>query len=195
MWELDYKESWVLKDWCFWTVVSEKTLESPLDWKEIQPVHPKGNQSRIFIGRTDAEAETPILWPPDAKNWLIGKDPDVGKDWMWEEKGMTENEMFGWHHLLSGHGFRWTPGVGDGQGGLTCWDTNGQTWLRDWTELNWTFPQLHSISPFAMISLLQKHWALERFQLLETMLIMQQVVDPFRKCTVSLLTPKLRAGS
>ena len=188
MWDLDYKESWVLKDWCFWTVMLEKTLESPLDWKEMQPVHPKGNQSRIFIGRTDAEAETPILWPPDAKNWLIGKDPDVGKDWRWEEKGMTEDEMVGWHHLLNGHGFGWTPGVGDGQGGLTCWVANGQTWLSDWTELNWTFPQLHSISLFAMISLLQKHWALERFQLLETMLIMQHVVDPFRKCTVSLLT-------
>ena len=138
MWDLDYKESWVLKDWCFWTVMLEKTLESPLDWKEIQPVHPKGNQSRIFIGRTDAEAETPILWPPDAKNWLIGKDPDVGKDWRWEEKGMTEDEMVGWHHLLNGHGFGWTPGVGDGQGGLTCWVANGQTWLSDWTELDWT---------------------------------------------------------
>ena len=98
MWELDYKESWVLKNWCFWTVVLEKTLESPLDCKEIQPVHPKGNQSWIFIGRTDAEAETPILWLPDAKNWLIGKDPDTWKDWRWEEKGMTEDEMVGWHH-------------------------------------------------------------------------------------------------
>ena len=93
MWELDYKESWALKNWCFWTVVLEKTLESPLDCKEIQPVHPKGNQSLIFIGRTDAEAETPILWTPDAKNWLTGKDPDAGKDWRWEEKEMTENEM------------------------------------------------------------------------------------------------------
>ena len=97
MWELDYKESWVPKNW-FWTVVLEKTFESPLDCKEIQPVHPKGNQSWIFIGRTDAEAETPIFWPPDAKNGLIGKDPDAGKDWRQEEKGMTEDEMVGWHH-------------------------------------------------------------------------------------------------
>ena len=95
MWELDYKESWVPKNWCFWTVVSEKTLESPLDCKEIQPVHPKGDQSCIFIGRTDAEAETPILWPPDEKSWLTGKDPDTGKDWRQEEKGTTEDEMVG----------------------------------------------------------------------------------------------------
>ena len=103
MWELDYKESWALKNWCFWTVVLEKTLESPLYCKEIQPVHPKENQSWIFIRRTDAEAETPILWPPDAKNWLIWKDPDARKDWMQEEKGITEAEMVGWHHLLNGH--------------------------------------------------------------------------------------------
>ena len=105
MWDLDYKESWVLKNWCFWTVVLEKTLESPLDCKEIQPVHPKGNQSWIFIGRTDAEAETLIFWPPDVKNWPIGKDPDAGKDWRWEEKGTTEDEMVGWHHRLDGHEF------------------------------------------------------------------------------------------
>ena len=101
MWELDYKESWVLKN-CFWTVVLEKTLEGPLDCKAIQPVHPKGNQSWIFTGRTDAEAETSILWPSDAKNWLIWKDPDTGKDWEWEEKGMREDEMVGWHHWLNG---------------------------------------------------------------------------------------------
>ena len=104
-WELDYKESWALKNWFFWTVVLAKTLESPLDCKEIKPVNPKGNQSQIFIGRTDAEAETPIFWPPDAKNWFIGKDPDTGKDWRQEEKGMTEDEMVGWHHWLSGHEF------------------------------------------------------------------------------------------
>ena len=103
MWELHYKESWVPKNWCFWTVVMEKTLESPLDCKEIQPVHPEGNGSWIFIGRTDAEAETLILWPPDVKKWLIGKDPDAGKDWGWEEKGTTENEMVGWHHRLDEH--------------------------------------------------------------------------------------------
>ena len=105
MWELDYKESWTLKNWCLLTVVLEKTLESPLDCKEIQPVHPKGDQSWVFIGRTDVEAETPILWPPDVKNWLTGKDPDAGKDWRWEEKGMTEDKMVEWHHRLDGHEF------------------------------------------------------------------------------------------
>ena len=105
MWELDYKESWAPKHWWFWTVMLEKTLESPLDCKEIQPVHPKGNQSWVFIGRTYIEAETPILWPPDVKSWLIWKDPDAGKDWKWEEKGMTEDEMVGWHQWLKGHEF------------------------------------------------------------------------------------------
>ena len=105
MWELNYKESWVQKNWCFWTVVLEKTLESPLDCKEIQPVHHLGDWSWVFNGRTDAEADTPILWPPDAKSWLIWKDPDSGKDWRQEEKGMTEDEMVGWHHWLNGHGF------------------------------------------------------------------------------------------
>ena len=103
MWKLDYKEGWEPKNWYFWTVVLEKTLESPLDSKEIQTVHPKGNQSRIFIGRTDAEAETPMLWPPDTKNWLIGKDPDTRKYLRWEEKGMTEDEMVGWLHWFNGH--------------------------------------------------------------------------------------------
>ena len=120
MWELDYKESWAPKNWYFWTVELEKTLESPLDSKEIQPVHPKGNQSWMFIGRTDDEAETPIPWPPDAKNWLIGKDPDAGKDWRQEENRMTEDEMVGWHHRLNGHEFKQAPRVGDGQGGLAC---------------------------------------------------------------------------
>ena len=133
----DYKESWTLKNWCFWTVVLEKTLESPLDCKEIQPVHPKGDQSWVFIGRTDVEAETPILWPPDVKSWLIGKDPDAGKDWGQEEKGTTEDEMVGWHHWLDGHGFGWTPGVGDGQGGLACCGSWGCK-ESDTTELNWT---------------------------------------------------------
>ena len=140
MWELDYKESLVLKNWCFWTVVLEKTLESPLDCKEIQPVHPKGDQFWIFIGRTDAEAETPILWPPHVKNWLIWKDPDAEKDWRWEEKGITE-EMAGWHHQLNGYEFEQALGVGDGQGGLVCcipWDlkeSDTTVWLN-WTELN-----------------------------------------------------------
>ena len=105
MWKVDYKESWVLKNWCFWTVVLEKTLESPLGCKEIQPVHPKGNQSWMFIERSDVEAETPILWPPDAKSWLIGKDSDAGKEWGLEEKGTAEDEMVGWHHWLNGHEF------------------------------------------------------------------------------------------
>ena len=123
MWELDYKESWALKKWCFWTVVSEKTLESSLDCKEIQPVCPKGDQSWVFIGRTDAE--TPILWPPDAKNWLIWKDRDARKDWRQEEKGVTEAEIVGCHHQLNGHESEWTPGVGDGQGGLACCNSWG----------------------------------------------------------------------
>ena len=138
MWELDYKESWVLKNWCFGTVVLEKTLKSPLDCKEIQPVHPKGDQSWIFIGRTDAEAETLILWPPDVKNWLIGKDPDAGKDWRQEEKGMTEDEMLGWHHQLNGHEFEYTPAVGDGQGGLVCCSLWGHKESDMTEQVNWT---------------------------------------------------------
>ena len=138
MWELDYKESWAQKNWCFWTVVLEKTLESPLDSKEIQPVHPKGNQSWVFIGRTDVEAETPILWPPDAKNWLIWKDPDAGKDWGQEEKGTTEDEMVGRHHSLNGHGFGWTPGAGDGQGCLACCGSWGRKESETTEQLNWT---------------------------------------------------------
>ena len=138
MWELDYKYSWAPKNWCFWTVVSETTLENPLDSEEIQPVHPKGNQSWIFIGRTDAEAETPILWPPDAKNWLLGKDPDAGKDWRQEEKGTTEDEMVGWHHQLDGHEFEQAPGVGDGQGSLAGCSPWGHKELDTTKQLNWT---------------------------------------------------------
>ena len=140
MWELDCEESWALKNWCFWTVVLEKSLESPLDCKEIQTVNLKGNQSWIFIERTDAEAEAPILWPLDVKNWLIGKDLDAGKDWR-QENGTTEDEMAGWHHWLDGHESEWTPGVGDGQGGLTCCNSWGHkesdtTERLNWTELN-----------------------------------------------------------
>ena len=125
MWELDNKESWAPKNWCFLTVVLEETLESPLDCKEIQPVNPQENQSWVFIGRTDAEVETSIIWPPDVKNWLIGKDPDAGKDWRQEKKGTTEDEMVGWHHQIDGHEFDQAPGVGDGQRSLSCcspWD-------------------------------------------------------------------------
>ena len=120
IWESDHKENWVLKNWCFWTVVLEKTLESPSDCKEIQPVHPKGDQSWVFIGRTDAKTETLILWPPYVKNWLIWKDPDAGKDWRQEEKGMTENDIVGWHHRLDGHEFEKASAVGEGQGVLVC---------------------------------------------------------------------------
>ena len=136
MWELDCEERWALKNWCFWTVVLEKTLESPLDCKEIQPVHPKGDHFWVFIGRTDAEAETPILWLPDVKSWLICKDSDVGKDWG-QEKGTTEDEMVGWHHWLDGHGFGWTPGVGDGQGGLACCGSWGLKETDRTEQLNW----------------------------------------------------------
>ena len=135
--ELDYKESWVPKNWCFWTVVLEKTLESPLDCKEIQPVHPRGSRSWVFIGRTDVKAETPVFWPPDAKIWLIWKDPDAGKDWGQEEKGTTEDEKVVWHHRLNGYGFGWTPGVGDDR---EAWHAEvhgvamSRTPLSNWTE-------------------------------------------------------------
>ena len=135
---MDYKESWVPKNSCFWTVVLEKTLESPLDCKEIQLVLPKGDQSWVFIGRTDVEAEALVLCPPDAKNWLICKDPDAGKDWGQEEKGMKENEMVGWHHWLNGHEFGWTPGVGDEQGGPACCSPWGRKELEMAERLNWT---------------------------------------------------------
>ena len=134
----DYKESWMPKNWYFWTVVLEKTLESPLDCKEIQPVHPKGNKSWMVVGRTDAEAETPILWPPDVKSWFIWKDPDAGKDWRREEKGTTEDEMVGWHHWLNGHEFEYALGVGDGQGGLACCSPWGRKESDTTEQLNWT---------------------------------------------------------
>ena len=144
MWELDCEENWMTKNWCFWTVVLEKTLESSLDCKDIHPVHLKGDQSWVFIGRTDVEVETPILWPPDAKSWLIRKDPDAGKDWGQEEKGMTEDKMVGWHQWLYGHKFEQALGVGEGQGGLMCcgpWghkESDKTEWLN-WTELNEKF--------------------------------------------------------
>ena len=138
-------ESWtikkaVLKNWYFWTMMLEKTLESPLGCEEMQLVHHKGDQSWVFIGRTDAEAETPILWPPNAKSWLVGKDSDAGKDWGKEEKGTTEDEMVGWHHWLNGHSFGWTLGVGDGQRGLECcgswfYKESDMTEQQNWTEL------------------------------------------------------------
>ena len=145
MWELVYDESWAPKNWCFWTAVLEKTLESPLDCKENQ-VHSKGDQPWDFFGRNDAKAETPVLWPPHAKSWLIGKASDAGRDWGQEDKGTTEDEMAGWHHWLNGRGSEWTPGVGDGQGGLECCDSWGRK-ESDWaTELNWTDLSAHSPS-------------------------------------------------
>ena len=145
MWELDYKESWASKNWWFLTVVLEKTLESPLDSKEIQPVHPKGNQSWVFFGRTDPEPETPIFWPPDAKSWLIWKVPEDGEDWGQEDKAMTEDEMIGWHHRHNGHGFGWTPRVGDGQGGLACCSSWGLKESGMTEQLNWTEPLPFSV--------------------------------------------------
>ena len=141
MWELDCEKSWVLKNWCFWTVVLEKTLESPLDCKGIQPVHSEREQPWDFFGRNDAKAETPVLWPPHVKSWLIGRDSDAGRDWGQEEKGMTEDEMAGWHHQLDGHEFEWIPVVGDGQGSLVCCDSWGckesdTTERLNCTELN-----------------------------------------------------------
>ena len=120
MWELSHKEGWMLKNWCFWTVVLEKTLASPLDCKKVKPVNSKGNQLWIFIRSTDAAAEAPILWPPDVKSHLVRKDPDAEKDWRQEEKGMTEDKMVGWHHWLNGHEFEQVPGDGEGQGSLVC---------------------------------------------------------------------------
>ena len=136
--ELDSKESWVPKNWCFWTVVLEKTLESPSDCKEIKPVNPIGNQSGLFVGRADAEAKAPLLWPPDVKQWLIGKNPDPGKDWRQEEKGMTEDEMVGWHHRFDGHEFEQAPGVGDGQGSLAYCSPWGRKESDMTDQLNWT---------------------------------------------------------
>ena len=150
MWELDHKEGWGPKNWCFWTVGVEKTLKSPLDSKVIKPVSPKGNQPWIFIGRTDAETECPVLWPPDLKSQLIGKDPDAGKDWGQDEKGVTEDEMVGWHHWLNGHEFKQTLGDGEGQGSLagcspwSCrvrpnWATEQQQWLMAVNIFSWVY--------------------------------------------------------
>ena len=132
MWELDYKESWAPKNWWFWTAVLNKTLESPLDCKEVKPVYPKGNQSWIFIGRTDAEAETPIIWLLGVKSWLIWKNPDAGKDWRQEEKGTTEDKMVGWHNWLNGHESEHMPGDGKGQGSLACCSLWGHRVIHDW---------------------------------------------------------------
>ena len=138
MWELDCEEGWAPKNWCFWTVVLEKTLESPLDCKAIQTVHSEGDQSWDFFGRNDAKAEAPVLWPPHAKSWLIGKESHAGRDWGQEEKGTIEDEMAGWHHWLDRRESEWTLGVGDGQGGLVCCDSWGHKQSDTTERLNWT---------------------------------------------------------
>ena len=145
MWELDYEESWGPKNWYFWTVVLEKTLESPLAWKGIKLVNPQGNQSWIFIGRTDAETETPILWPSDSNSWLIGKDLDAWKDWRQEEKGTTEDETVAWHHWLDGHEFEQAPRFAERQGSLACCSPRGckESYMTDW--MNWT--ELNTVTP------------------------------------------------
>ena len=158
MWELDCEESAAMKNWCFWTVVLKKTLEHTLDCKESQPFHPKGDQTWVFTGRTDAESETPIIWQPHAKTWLIWKDPFAGKDWGQEEKGMIEDEMVGWHHRLTGHGFGWALGVSDGQGGLVCCGSWGCRVGHDWeTELNCVDPRILRASIMWCISSLQEN--------------------------------------
>ena len=139
MWVSSYKEGWALKNWCFHTVVLEETLESPLDCKKMKPVYPEGNQSWILIGRTDAKAEALILWPSNVRRWLIGKDPDAGKDWGQEEMGMTEDEMVGWYHQVDGYEFEQASGDSEGQRSLACctpWVTNSQLWLSNWTTAN-----------------------------------------------------------
>ena len=152
MWELDCEESWALKNWCFWTVVLEKTLESPLDCKEIQSVHSEGDQPWVFFGRTGAKAETPILWPPHAESWFIGKDSDAGRDWGQEEKGTTEDEMAVWHHRLEVREFEWTLGVGGGQRGLACCNSWGHK-ESDMTErLNWTELNYNGVTLYMRIS-------------------------------------------
>ena len=159
MWELDSEEGWEPKNWCFWTVALEKTLESPLDCKEIQPVHSEGDQPWDFFGRTDAKVQALVLWPPHAKSWLIGKDSDAGRDWGQEEKGTTEDEMAGWHHWLDGRESEWTPGVGDGQGSLACCDLWGHKELDTTEWLNWlTEPWRNELVGGAVEGRRNKEW-------------------------------------
>ena len=154
MWDLDCEGSWALKNWCFWTVELEKTLESSLDCEEIQPVHSEGDQPWDFFGRNDAKAEIPVLWPPHAKSWLTGKDSDAGRDWGQEEKGTTEDEMAGWHHQLDGCEFEWTPGDGDGQGGLACCNSWGHKELDTTEQLNWT--ELNTVTKMSLTLFIRK---------------------------------------
>ena len=155
MWKLECEESWAPKNWYFWTVVLEKTLESPLDCKEIQPVHSEGDQPWVFFGRNDAKAETPVLWPPHARSWLIGKDSDAERVWGQEEKGMTEDEMTGWHHRLDECEFEWTLGAGDGQGGLACCDSWGRKESDTTEQPNWTELKLRNSSNIELFSMMR----------------------------------------
>ena len=171
MWELDHKEGWELKSWCFWTVVLEKTLESPLDCKEIQPVHLKGDQSWMFIGRMDAKAEVPILWLPDEKSWLIGKDPDAGKDWGQEEKGTAEDEVVGWHHWLSGHELQQTLGDDEGKGSMVCWGPWGckESDTTEWLNNNKSMENCrspYSLGAALMSKLKCSYWDSSAFSLI-----------------------------
>ena len=165
MWELEHKENCILKNGCFWAVVLEKTLESPLDCEDIKPVNPKGNQRWIFIGRTDTEAEAPVLWPPGAKGSLIGKDPDAGKDWRQEEKGMPEDEMVGWYHWLNGHDFEQARGDGEGQGSLACCSPWSRKESDQTEQLN--NRQGLTLGPWKKYPFLQQNYAIEH-NILET---------------------------
>ena len=161
MWELDCEEGWAPKNGGFWTVVLEKTFESPLDCKEIQPVHSEGDQPWDFFGRNDGKAETPVLWPPHVKRWLIGKDSDAGRDWGQEEKGTTEDEMAGWHHWLDGRESEWTPRVGDGQGGLACCDSWGRKESDTTERLIWSDLDLKKKKSVFFISYVGYKWPVE----------------------------------
>ena len=184
MQELDCEESWVPKNWCFWTVVLEKTLESPLDCKEIQPVHSRGDQPWVFFGR-NAKSETRVIWPPHAKSWLIGKDSDAGRDWGQDEKGMTEDEMAGWHCRLDGHEVEWTPGDGDGQGGLACCDSWGRKESDTTERLNWltdTVQIYYLLDPEVTTVLVLKprclqSWSLSRGSTGESVLCLAWLLD------------------
>ena len=187
MWELDCEEGWALKNWCFWTVVLEKTLESPLDCKEIQPIHSEGEQSWDFFGRNDAKAKIPVLWSPHEKRWLIGKDSDAGRDCGQEEMGTTEDEMAGWHHGLDGQESEWTPGVGDEQGDQACCDSWGRKESDTTERLNWTYCKIkleNSLLYFIWSSL----WVTERtVQLLsgchlQNQALLTSVVQTFQVC-------------
>ena len=164
MWELDHREGWALKNWCFWTVVLEKTLESPLDCKEIKPVNPKGNQHSIFIRRTDSEGEAPILWPLDVRSWLIRKDHDAGKDWRQEETRMTEDKMVRWHHLLNGHEFQQALGDGERQGSLACFSPWGCKELdtADWTTTKSPSPNFKVTFIYSVFNTIALHFPVSK---------------------------------